>query len=85
MKLDRLLHTATTADLYDLLAATLNELSKRDKDLNFGPVGIDTQYADITPDHITPNDPSGEFIVTYYSGEGAEAAAAECGPPEGRE
>lgn len=71
----RLLETARTADLYDLIAATLNTLAERGEELTFGPVGIDTRYAFISPD----KDSGGEFVATYFAEASAELAMEERG------
>ncbi|WUI02058.1 hypothetical protein OHR68_09710 [Spirillospora sp. NBC_00431] len=79
MDLARILQTARTADLYDLLATAFNILVERGEELNFGPVGIDTRHVDITPDD------DGAFIVAYYSEANAVEAAVERGDnPAGR-
>ncbi len=78
MDFHSLLRTARTSDLYDLLATTFNVLDERGEELNFGPVGIDTRHADITPDD------DGEFVVAYYSEASAEITNVEFGDRSAR-
>jgi hypothetical protein len=73
MDFHSLLRTARTTDLYDLLATAFNVLNERGEELNFGPVGIDTRYADISPDD------DGKFIVAWYAESSAEIANVEFG------
>lgn len=76
---DRLFKTASSADLYDVIAAALNALAERGEELAFGPVGIDTDHADISPDE----DDGNRFVVAYYGNSNAETAALPPTPIQG--
>ena len=70
MDLPQLLKRASTADLYSVLADTLNALDERGEKFEFERMEIATRYADITHHE-------GRFIVAWYAEACAEAAALE--------
>lgn len=73
MDILRILHGSTTADLYDLLADTLNALVERGEEVTFGSDGIETRFADIA-------EKDGDiWAVTFYEPGCAELASQERG------
>lgn len=67
------LQAMTTADLYGLIASTLNTLVDRDEEVTFGSDGIGMRFADIA-------ETDGDYYSVVYFAEGcAELAAQETG------
>ncbi|MEV4001015.1 hypothetical protein [Actinomadura sp. NPDC049753] len=71
----RLLETARTTDLYDVIAAALNELAKREAPAAEEPLDarVRAQYAEIC------RGDDGQFDAIYYAVECAEEADQERG------